>query len=104
MHAAAETAGEKADHERNTIRATNNLLEAMVRTGKRKLINISSVAVLKPDTSGKPLREDSPVDVDNLARGPYVWAKATAELAAANLASAGQLELRTIRLRAAGRL
>lgn len=98
VHAAAETAGEIADHERNTIRATNNLLDAMTRTGKRKLINISSVAVLKPDSSGRPLREDSPVDADNLARGPYVWAKATAELAATRAADAGQLELRTIRL------
>ena len=32
VHAAAETAGELADHERNTIQATNNLLAAMVRT------------------------------------------------------------------------
>jgi predicted dehydrogenase/nucleoside-diphosphate-sugar epimerase len=98
VHAAAETAGERADHERNTIQATNNLLNAMERTGRRRLINISSVAVLKPDSSGKPLREDSPVDADNLARGPYVWAKATAELAATRAASSGRLDLRTIRL------
>ena len=98
VHAAAETAGEKLDHERNTILATNNLLDAMVRNGTRKLVNISSVAVLKPDSSGKPLREDSPVDVDNLGRGPYVWAKAAAEVAASRLAQSGQIELRTIRL------
>ena len=98
VHAAAETAGEKPDHERNTIQATNNLLDAMVRNGTRRLVNISSVAVLKPDSSGKPLREDSPVDADNLARGPYVWAKATAELAAVRRAEAGEIELRTIRL------
>ena len=70
----------------------------MVRNSKRKLVNISSVAVLKPSASGQPLREDSPVDADNLGRGPYVWAKATAELAAVRLAKAGQLDLRTIRL------
>ena len=51
-----------------------------------EIVNISSVAVLKPATAGKPLREDSPVDADNLGRGPYVWAKATAELAAVQLA------------------
>jgi predicted dehydrogenase/nucleoside-diphosphate-sugar epimerase len=98
VHAAAETAGNLADHERNTVQATNHLLGALVRTGKRKFVNISSVAVLKPAASGRPLREDSPVDADNLGRGPYVWAKATAELAAVRLASAGQLDLRTIRL------
>lgn len=98
VHAAAETSGELADHTRNTVQATNNLLESMTRNGKRKLVNISSVAVLKPGSPGKPMREDSPVDSDNLARGPYVWAKATAELAAVRLAEAGQLDLRTIRL------
>ena len=98
VHAAAETAGERADHERNTIRATSNLLDAMGRNAVRRLINISSVAVLKPDGSGKPLREDSPVDSDNLGRGPYVWAKATAEVAAVRKAETGQIDLRTIRL------
>ncbi len=98
VHAAAETAGDLPDHERNTIQATNNLLEAMVRNGRRKLVNISSVAVLKPAADGKPLREDSPIDADNLGRGPYVWAKAAAELAAVRLTKTGQLDLRTIRL------
>jgi predicted dehydrogenase/nucleoside-diphosphate-sugar epimerase len=98
VHAAAETAGTLADHERNTVLATNNLLEAMVRNGKRRLVNISSVAVLKPASSGGRLREDSPVDADNLGRGPYVWAKTTAELAAVHRANVGQLDLRTIRL------
>ena len=97
VHAAAETAGDKADHERNTITATNKLLEAMLRTGVRKLVNIGSVAVLKPST-GKALREDSPLDNDNLSRGPYVWAKAMAEQAASERAAAGQIELRNVRL------
>lgn len=98
IHAAAETAGEKPDHERNTVQATNYLLDAMVRNGTRRLVNISSVAVLKPDRPGKALREDSPVDSDNDSRGPYVWAKAAAELAAVRRAEAGEIELRTIRL------
>lgn len=98
VHAAAETAGDKAEHERNTVRATRNLLDAMARTGVRRLVNISSVAVLKPANGGRPQTEDSPVDADNLGRGPYVWAKATAERDACERAAAGQIELRTIRL------
>jgi predicted dehydrogenase len=98
VHAAAETAGDKADHERNTIRATRNLMDAMARAGVRRLVNISSVAVLKPAPRGRPQTEDSPVDADNPARGPYVWAKATAERDACDRAAAGQFELRTIRL------
>jgi len=96
VHAAAETAGDQAAHERNTVVATRNLLAAMQAAGVRKLINISSVAVLKP-ASGV-LREDSPVDRGNLSRGPYVWAKAEAEVLATELAASGALDLRTIRL------
>lgn len=98
LHLAAETAGTQTDHERNTIRATRNLLDAMVRTGVRELVNASSLAVLKPSRFGKALREDSPVDHDNLARGPYVWAKAKAELMAIELERAGKLDVKTIRL------
>lgn len=98
VHAAAETAGDQSEHERNTVAATRNLLDAMIRSGVRRLVNISSVAVLKPAATGQPQREDSPVDADNLARGPYVWAKAAAELEAARRAEAGDIDLRTIRL------
>lgn len=98
VHAAAETAGDKPEHERNTIRATEQLLYAMVRAGVRRLVNIGSVAVLKPASGHRPLGEDSPVDVDNLGRGPYVWAKAAAETAAMKLAEEGHIDLRTIRL------
>jgi nucleoside-diphosphate-sugar epimerase len=94
-HLAAETAGDKAAHERNSIVATRNLLDAMQKAGVKKLINISSVAVLKPGP--KVLREDSPVDRGNLSRGPYVWAKAEAEVMALERASSG-IDVRTIRL------
>jgi predicted dehydrogenase/nucleoside-diphosphate-sugar epimerase len=95
-HLAAETAGNKAAHERNTVVATRNLLDAMRSAGVKRLINISSVAVLRPGP--KVLREDSPVDRGNLARGPYVWAKAEAEAIAMEAAARGELEVRTVRL------
>jgi predicted dehydrogenase/nucleoside-diphosphate-sugar epimerase len=98
LHLAAETAGTQADHERNTIQATRNLLDAMVRSGVRRLVNASSLAVLKPSRFGRPLTEHSPVDNENLARGPYVWAKAHAERAAAEFQRAGKLDVKTIRL------
>jgi predicted dehydrogenase/nucleoside-diphosphate-sugar epimerase len=98
VHLAAETAGTKADHERNTIQATRNLLNTMARTGTRRLVNVSSVAVLKPSRLGRPLCEDSPVDYDNLKRGPYVWAKAEAENLAIRAAQSGSLDVRTVRL------
>jgi predicted dehydrogenase/nucleoside-diphosphate-sugar epimerase len=95
-HLAAETAGNQAAHRRNSIDATRNLIDAMKGAGVRKLINISSVAVLKPGP--RVLREDSPIDRGNLGRGPYVWAKAEAEANAIERARAGDIDVRTIRL------
>jgi predicted dehydrogenase/nucleoside-diphosphate-sugar epimerase len=96
-HLAAETAGDKAAHERNTIVATRNLLAAMRTAGVKRLVNISSIAVLRPG-SGTALREDSPVDRGNLSRGPYVWAKAEAEAIALEASREGGPEVRTLRL------
>lgn len=80
VHCAAETAGGKEAHERNTILATRNLLRMTAKQGIRHFIYISSLAVLKPGKAGgKPLDERTPVDHDNLTRGPYVWGKAAAE-------------------------
>ena len=52
--------------------------------------------MLKPGP--RVLREDSVVDRGNLSRGPYVWAKAEAECQALERASAGHVDVRTIRL------
>lgn len=98
-HLAAETAGGKEAHERNTIEATRNLLDTAGRIGIRKVINISSIAVLKPSSEvGHPLSESDPVDFGNLGRGPYVWAKAEAERIAQELAGSHGFEVRTVRL------
>lgn len=80
VHCAAETAGGKEAHDRNTVAATANLLRRTAAAGVTRFVNISSIAVLKPSKSvGGPVNEQTPVDHDNLGRGPYVWAKATAE-------------------------
>lgn len=99
VHLAAETVGGKEAHERNTIDATRNVLETAGRQGVRKVIDISSIAVLKPSSEvGHPLREDDPVDANNLARGPYVWAKAEAERLGRELGKTHGFETRTVRL------
>lgn len=96
VHLAAETAGDKAAHERNTVQATRNLLDAMQAAGVRRLVNISSVAVLRPGPA--ILSETSPVDRGNLSRGPYVWAKAEAEGLATERAANGHIDVKTVRL------
>lgn len=80
VHCAAETAGGKDAHERNTIKATQNLIESAAAAGVKKFLHISSIAVLKTSKEvGGPLSEKTPVDFGNLGRGPYVWAKAESE-------------------------
>lgn len=98
LHLAAETAGTLPDHERNTVIATRNLLDAMEQAGIRQLVNVGSVAVLRPSRFGRMLREDSAVDFDDLSRGPYVWAKASAERMAIERMQQGRLDVKTIRL------
>lgn len=83
VHAAAETAGGKTDHQRNSIDATRLLIAAAAHAGVRRFIHISSLAVLKTSREvGRALDENVAVDVDNVGRGPYVWGKAVSEVVA----------------------
>lgn len=97
VHLAAETAGGWADHERNSVKATGNLLEAACAAGVRRFLNISSVAVIQPG-KGRARTEDSPVEADNRGRGPYVWAKVKAEALVSETRQAGRINGKTIRL------
>jgi len=98
VHCAAETAGGKEAHERNTITATKNLLEYAAKAGVKQFIHISSLAVLKPgQNSGSPLDETSPIDHSNLGRGPYVWGKAKAEEITGSVGKRLGVDLKIIR-------
>lgn len=98
-HLAAETVGGLEEHKRNTVGATRNMVEAGIRNNVKKFINISSIAVHKPGGAlSGPTSEDSPLDMDNLGRGPYVWAKAEAEKIVTERCKENGVEFRTIRL------
>jgi len=80
VHCAAETAGGKEAHERNSVLATRNLLRSAAKASVQRFIHVSSLAVLKTSKEmGGPLDERTPVDIGNLGRGPYVWGKAESE-------------------------
>jgi predicted dehydrogenase/nucleoside-diphosphate-sugar epimerase len=95
VHCAAETAGGRIDHERNSIAASRHVVEAAARAGAR-LIHISSLAVLKPG-DGAALDERSHVDDGNLQRGPYVWGKAESEQLVRRLGAKLGVPIRVIR-------
>jgi nucleoside-diphosphate-sugar epimerase len=99
VHCAAETAGGKDDHERNSIAATRHLIEAAAAAGVKEFIHISSVAVLKTGREvGGPIDEATPIDAGNLGRGPYVWGKAESEVLAQKLGAEKGMRVRVIRL------
>jgi predicted dehydrogenase/nucleoside-diphosphate-sugar epimerase len=99
IHLAAETVGGKEEHERNTVGATKKVIEGAIRNKIQKFINISSIAVHKPSSVvGGAIKEDSPVDMNNLGRGPYVWAKAEAEKIVIDLCDKNNIAHKTIRL------
>ena len=91
VHCAAETAGGKDDHERNSIDATRHVFEAAADAGVRQGVHISSLAVIKPGHEvGGILDEATPLDAGHARRGPYVWGKAESELLVAQLARRAQ--------------
>ena len=98
IHCAAETAGGKEEHERNSIEATRNVIEAAAQAGVTRFVHISSIAVLKPGHEvGSPLDEHTPVDADTLERGPYVWGKAAAEVLVRTRGEALGLQVKIVR-------
>jgi nucleoside-diphosphate-sugar epimerase len=99
VHCAAETAGVKDDHRRNSIEASRRVVEAAALAGVSRLIHVSSLGILKPghQVGGGPLNEASPVDSGNLERGPYVWGKAESEVLVQGLARELGLNLKVIR-------
>lgn len=98
VHCAAETAGGKQDHRRNSIEATRRLLEAAAAAGAKQVIHVSSIAVLVSSRSlGRPVDESAAVDPDAAARGPYVWGKAESEVLARQLGPQLGLDVKIIR-------
>ena len=99
VHCAAETVGGKKEHERNTIDATHNIILSAAKNGIKKFIHISSIAVLKTSKEvGGALDEETPLDADNLSRGPYVWGKAKAEQLAIAHGEEHAVDVKVIRL------
>jgi predicted dehydrogenase/nucleoside-diphosphate-sugar epimerase len=98
VHCAAETAGGQSEHERNSIAATRHIIEAAAGAGVRKLVHISSLAVLKTGRQMRgPLSEQTPVDAGTLGRGPYVWGKAESEILAQRMGAERGLDVKVVR-------
>lgn len=97
VHCAAETAGGKSAHERNSIRATDRLLRVAADAGVRGVVHVSSLAVLASSPPRKPLDEGSPLEVARDRCGPYVWGKLESERIASALGSELGLDVKIVR-------
>jgi len=98
VHAAAETAGGFAAHQRNTIDATRHLLHAMHEAGVPRLVLVSSLSVLRPPrTPWERQDERTPRPDDPVRLGPYVWGKSLQEELVEREAPALGIDVRIIR-------
>lgn len=96
IHTAAETAGSWEEHQRNSIDATRNVLEAAAAAGITDVVHLSSVAVLAAPF-GRAIRDDEPLKSDPRSYGPYIWGKLESEEVARSTAEQLGLRLRVVR-------
>lgn len=79
IHCAAETAGRWEQHQRNTVDATENLLQAARSAGLQRIIHVSSISVLAVPRNGEKLSEKTPYEPNPRTGGPNAWGKIESE-------------------------
>jgi len=77
VHCAAATSGGWDEHQAASIDATGHLLDGMAAAGCRRLVHVSSIAVV--DEPRGEISESSPYVEDSRGSGPYVWGKLESE-------------------------
>jgi predicted dehydrogenase/nucleoside-diphosphate-sugar epimerase len=80
-HVGATMKGSAFDHERGTVRGTQNIVESVLRHDVQRLVYISSLSCLHASASGRGavVTEDWPVEPSPTKRGAYTQAKTEAE-------------------------
>ena len=71
IHCAAATAGGWDEHQRHSIDATAHLIRGAAAAGVKRLIHVSSLAVLAGSRGS--VMDDGPLHEDSRGAGPYVW-------------------------------
>ncbi len=85
VHCAAETAGGWEEHERNSVKATESVLQGAAAAGIKRFVHVSSIAVLANPSGRTAVSEASPLHADPKSAGPYTWGKLVSEQRAAEL-------------------
>jgi predicted dehydrogenase/nucleoside-diphosphate-sugar epimerase len=97
IHCAAETAGGWEQHERNSVAATEQVLNAAASAGISKVIHVSSISVLAVPGRGEKLSEDSVFEPNSRTGGPYAWGKIESERLALSRSQQLGIDLRVVR-------
>jgi nucleoside-diphosphate-sugar epimerase len=85
IHTAAETAGSWNEHQRNSIDATDHVIRSAAAAGVKRVIHVSSVAVLAKPSGGGLVTDETPLASQSRSFGPYVWGKLESERLAVEL-------------------
>lgn len=96
IHAAAETSGGWEEHQRNSIDATEKVLRAAAAAGVRKVVHVSSLAVLSRPRRGL-ISESTALEPNSRGSGPYVWGKLESERRAVELGASLGLSVKVVR-------
>ena len=97
IHCAAETAGGWEQHQKNSIRATEEVLQAAGAANVKRMIHISSISTLAVPTRGDPLTDDGPLETNSRSGGPYAWGKIESERLAVSRCKDLGIDLRIVR-------
>jgi nucleoside-diphosphate-sugar epimerase len=97
IHCAAATSGGWEEHQAHSIDATEKLIRSAAAAGVKKVIHVSSLAVLDEAAGRGPIDETTPLEPDPRSRGPYVWGKTESERLVRTLADEVGIALKILR-------
>jgi nucleoside-diphosphate-sugar epimerase len=97
IHCAAETAGSWEQHQKNSIRATEEVVQAAAAANVKRMIHISSISTLAVPTRGNQLTDDGPLEPNSRSGGPYAWGKIESERLAVSRCKDLGIDIRVVR-------
>jgi predicted dehydrogenase/nucleoside-diphosphate-sugar epimerase len=97
IHCAAETAGGFDAHQANSVLAAQHIVEATADAGISRLVHMSSISVMAQPRLGQEVGEDSPLEPNSRALGPYAWGKTESEILLRRIAMDRGVGLRVVR-------
>ncbi len=97
VHCAAATSGGWEEHQRLSLDATEHVVRSMAEAGVKRLVHVSSLAVVARPSGGAAASESTPLEPDSRGSGPYVWGKLESERLAVDLGNELGVHVKVVR-------